>query len=75
MLTIDVISDVICPWYFIGKRRLEKAFEGRTASDRWHPFQPGSQASGAFRMRWRRPYSWLTSPTAATCPTGRRWPR
>ena len=25
MLTIDVISDVICPWCFIGKRRLEKA--------------------------------------------------
>ncbi len=25
ILTIDVISDVICPWCFIGKRRLEKA--------------------------------------------------
>jgi predicted DsbA family dithiol-disulfide isomerase len=24
-LTIDVISDVVCPWCFIGKRRLEKA--------------------------------------------------
>jgi predicted DsbA family dithiol-disulfide isomerase len=23
-LTIDVISDVVCPWCFIGKRRLEK---------------------------------------------------
>jgi predicted DsbA family dithiol-disulfide isomerase len=22
-LTIDVVSDVICPWCFIGKRRLE----------------------------------------------------
>jgi predicted DsbA family dithiol-disulfide isomerase len=22
---VDVISDVICPWCFIGKRRLEKA--------------------------------------------------
>ena len=22
---IDVISDVVCPWCFIGKRRLEKA--------------------------------------------------
>ena len=22
-LTIDVISDVICPWCYIGKRRLE----------------------------------------------------
>src|ERR1700730_14016902 len=24
-LSIDVVSDVICPWCFIGKRRLEKA--------------------------------------------------
>ena len=24
-LTVEVISDVICPWCFIGKRRLEKA--------------------------------------------------
>ena len=23
---IDVVSDVVCPWCFIGKRRLEKAF-------------------------------------------------
>jgi predicted DsbA family dithiol-disulfide isomerase len=39
MLTIDVISDVICPWCFIGKRRLEKALIGRSAAVRWHPFQ------------------------------------
>ena len=25
VLTIDVISDVVCPWCFIGKRRLEAA--------------------------------------------------
>ena len=24
-LTIDVTSDVICPWCYVGKRRLEKA--------------------------------------------------
>src|SRR3954470_3197736 len=24
-LSIDVFSDVVCPWCFIGKRRLEKA--------------------------------------------------
>src|SRR3974377_451754 len=24
-LVIDVVSDVVCPWCFIGKRRLEKA--------------------------------------------------
>lgn len=25
VITIDVVSDVICPWCFLGKRRLEKA--------------------------------------------------
>lgn len=25
-LSVDVISDVICPWCFIGERRLEKCF-------------------------------------------------
>ena len=24
-LRIDVVSDVVCPWCFIGKRRLEQA--------------------------------------------------
>ncbi len=24
-VTIDVVSDVICPWCFLGKRRLDKA--------------------------------------------------
>jgi predicted DsbA family dithiol-disulfide isomerase len=41
-LTIDVISDVICPWCFIGKRRLEKAvaaFGRELVQVRWHPFQ------------------------------------
>jgi predicted DsbA family dithiol-disulfide isomerase len=26
VLPIDMVSDVVCPWCFIGKRRLEKAF-------------------------------------------------
>jgi len=28
-LRIDVVSDVVCPWCFIGKRRLEKAVASR----------------------------------------------
>ena len=28
-LRIDVVSDVVCPWCFIGKRRLEKAIASR----------------------------------------------
>jgi predicted DsbA family dithiol-disulfide isomerase len=26
-LTIDVVSDVVCPWCFIGKRHLDRALE------------------------------------------------
>lgn len=45
-LTVDVVSDVVCPWCFIGKRRLEAAL-ARLREDeptlavevRWHPFQ------------------------------------
>jgi predicted DsbA family dithiol-disulfide isomerase len=44
-LTIDVISDVVCPWCYIGKRRLASAL-GRAASNEsprpqinWRPFQ------------------------------------
>ena len=40
-LHIDVISDVICPWCYIGKRRLEKAIaaHGEPMTVRWLPFQ------------------------------------
>ena len=39
---LDVVSDVMCPWCYIGKRRLEKALE--TVGDveveiQWRPFQ------------------------------------
>jgi DSBA-like thioredoxin domain len=46
-LSVDVISDVICPWCFIGKRRLEKAIadlEGEHGVRvRWLPFQLNPQ--------------------------------
>jgi predicted DsbA family dithiol-disulfide isomerase len=41
-IVIDVVSDVVCPWCFIGKRRLEKALaalEGTSVAVRWRPFQ------------------------------------
>lgn len=40
-ITIDIVSDVICPWCFIGKRRLEKALAQLPevhARVRWRPF-------------------------------------
>lgn len=41
-LTVDVVSDVMCPWCYIGKRRLEAAIRSVPDLDvlvRWHPFQ------------------------------------
>src|SRR5215470_6296462 len=40
-LPIDVVSDVVCPWCFIGKRRLEKAIALRpeiAATVRYRPY-------------------------------------
>ena len=41
--TVDVVSDVVCPWCYIGKRRLEAAVALRQAGEpvkvRWHAFQ------------------------------------
>jgi 2-polyprenyl-6-methoxyphenol hydroxylase-like FAD-dependent oxidoreductase len=46
-LTVDVISDVICPWCYVGKRRLEKAINALAGRHevrvRWHPFQLNPQ--------------------------------
>ena len=58
-LTVDVISDVICPWCYVGKRRLEKAVRaldgGREVRVRWHPFQlnPQMPEEGIERKAYR----------------------
>ncbi|MEM8811556.1 MAG: DsbA family oxidoreductase [Pseudomonadota bacterium] len=41
-INIDIVSDVMCPWCYIGKRRLERALEmvpEVSAAIRWRPFQ------------------------------------
>jgi predicted DsbA family dithiol-disulfide isomerase len=41
-ISVDVISDVVCPWCYLGKRRLERAIKllpELEFSVRWHPFQ------------------------------------
>ncbi len=44
-LVIDIVSDVVCPWCYIGKRKLEAALALPEAAAlpkpvlRWHPFQ------------------------------------
>jgi predicted DsbA family dithiol-disulfide isomerase len=47
-LVVDVTSDLICPWCFVAKRRLEKASSilGKTLEIRWHPFQLNPEMPG-----------------------------
>ena len=56
-LTVDVISDVICPWCFIGKRRLEKAIGAHCepVKVQWHAFQlnPTMPKEGISRREYR----------------------
>src|SRR5215831_14599623 len=56
-LLVDVISDVICPWCYIGKRRLEKAVAafGGPVRVRWLPFQlnPALPKEGVSRREYR----------------------
>jgi len=59
-LTIEVVSDVVCPWCYIGKRRLEKALAllGGEAqvSVRYLPFQlnPEMPQGGMPRAEYRK---------------------
>lgn len=42
MIRLDIISDPICPWCYIGKARLEEALAQRPDHPleiQWHPFQ------------------------------------
>ena len=56
-MQIDIVSDTICPWCFIGKRKLENAFSLRPdlkADIRWRPFQlnPEMPSEGADRKAY-----------------------
>ena len=43
VITVDIVSDVVCPWCIIGFKKLEKAmlqFEGKAAFElAWHAFE------------------------------------
>ncbi len=43
VLTIDIVSDVVCPWCAIGYERLKKAIDKFSdqidVNVRWHPFE------------------------------------
>ncbi len=58
-MIIDVISDTICPWCFVGKRRLERALSLAARPDlvvAWHPFQlnPDMPKAGMERAEYLR---------------------
>ena len=59
-LVIEVASDVVCPWCYIGKRRLEKALallDGEVQPEiRWLPFQlnPEMPKQGIPREEYRK---------------------
>ena len=59
-LRIDIVSDAICPWCYIGKRQLERALttlaaEGLHFSVNWNPFQlnPDMPKEGRDRAAYR----------------------
>ena len=60
-LAIDVVSDVVCPWCYIGKRRLEaaltlweQAHPGDAPTVIWHPFElnPTMARAGMDRQQY-----------------------
>jgi predicted DsbA family dithiol-disulfide isomerase len=56
-MQIDVISDTVCPWCYIGKRRLERAMALRPQIQfdvRWRPFQldPATPKEGIERRAY-----------------------
>jgi len=56
-MKIDIISDTVCPWCYIGKRKLEKALSERPDLDveiTWHPYQlhPEMPKEGADRKEF-----------------------
>jgi predicted DsbA family dithiol-disulfide isomerase len=56
-MRLDIFSDTICPWCYIGKRRLARALAARPQAElamRWRAFQlnPGMPADGMARDRY-----------------------
>ena len=57
MIRLDIFSDPICPWCYIGKANLDRALEahaGHPFEIEWHPFQlnPDMAAEGADRRAY-----------------------
>src|SRR5271168_2256007 len=57
---LDIISDAICPWCYVGKRQLERAIpilarDGLHFEVHWHAFQlnPDMPETGVDRQEYR----------------------
>ena len=54
MISVDIVSDTVCPWCFIGKRRFERAMASRPEYDYtigWRPFQLNPEMAPAGMAR------------------------
>lgn len=56
-LKLDIVSDIACPWCFVGKKHIEKAIEQLDGYDievNWRPFQldPGIPETGIDRASY-----------------------
>lgn len=57
MIRLDILSDPVCPWCYIGKAHLDRALEAHPShpfSIEWHPFQlnPGMPEGGMDRATY-----------------------
>lgn len=57
MIKLDILSDPVCPWCYIGKSNLDRALEANpnhTFEIEWHPFQlnPDMPAEGRDRREY-----------------------
>ena len=74
-LVVDVVSDLICPWCFVAKRRIERAASilGKALEICWHPFElnPEMPIDGLDRRMYRcakfgwEQSQWLDAQVAA----------
>ncbi len=57
MIELDIFSDTVCPWCYIGKKRLENAlnkYQNLKIKQTWRPFQlnPGMPPDGMDRQEY-----------------------
>ncbi len=78
--TIQIVSDIVCPWCYVGKRRLERALDALALRESvrtvWLPFElnpdlpPGGMARAEYRTRKFGPDRWAAMD-ARMAETGR----